>query len=574
MNKKGFTLTELLAVITILAIILLIVFPVTKNAINKSRENAYEVQVNQIVEQTHRWAADNNNLLPDIDSKQTYYVTLSELINGGYIKNSEDGKLYDPRDNSEMNGCVVIKYSSNYNQYIYYYNEVCDNYYTDAPTITFINNNEDYNGWFNKNFFVNIEVTNAEGYDYCISNEACSPKTYYQGTDGYAQITEQGNNYICVQASNNVGTSETCSDLYKLDTSSPIINVSNIDVNLVVGDRITISDYFNVEFSSFSGEGDIACNYRDDWDVYQVGFEEYAEFFSSGVYTVTCTATGVNGKESSKSIDVTVVEYMLLAPTLSIENDVLYITASESGGSNIHYANIIIDDTNVGSFELDEFTRSLEYDLSYLENGEHIIEVYVSTEGVDGTIYSDSSKITYTKSDTMLEIICDGGCSCDGGIYTSVQSGTTWSNWSYNEYTVLENVDGYVYFRYSDCCDPSYLLDESGNKVLYDSLVVPGKYYYSGNDNNCGCEDSDDNGICDDEETCTDINSNGVCDSEEGCEDINNDGKCDCNNITGEWCDGLGDTESNDCYYECTEDCSANHGSEEYCSTECTRICN
>ena len=40
MNKKGFTLVELLAVIVILAIIALIATPIVINVVNESRENA------------------------------------------------------------------------------------------------------------------------------------------------------------------------------------------------------------------------------------------------------------------------------------------------------------------------------------------------------------------------------------------------------------------------------------------------------------------------------------------------------------------------------------------------------
>ena len=111
--KKGFTLVELLAVIIILGVIAIIAVPTVYKVVKDSKNDLYEEQVAQIEGAAKRWAVDNA-------SGDTYTVSITDLINEGYVENKD---LYDPRDNTKMNGCVKINYSSSYKQYTYTYQE-------------------------------------------------------------------------------------------------------------------------------------------------------------------------------------------------------------------------------------------------------------------------------------------------------------------------------------------------------------------------------------------------------------------------------------------------------------------
>ena len=123
--KKGFTLIELLSVIALLAVVSLIAYPIISGSIQNSKERAYEEQKKMIVEAAKTWGVYNTDKLPDIDSSDTYSLGLPELITGGYIVDTENGVLKNPIDNTDMTGCVKIYYSSNFNQYIYEYDESC-----------------------------------------------------------------------------------------------------------------------------------------------------------------------------------------------------------------------------------------------------------------------------------------------------------------------------------------------------------------------------------------------------------------------------------------------------------------
>lgn len=117
MNKKAFTLVELLAVIIILGIIALIAVPTVFKIIDSSKDELYNDQIVQIENAAKRWTVENAY------EEKSYKVTINELISGGYLEGTKNNKVLDPRDKSEMTGCVIIDYETNTNQYTYKYSD-------------------------------------------------------------------------------------------------------------------------------------------------------------------------------------------------------------------------------------------------------------------------------------------------------------------------------------------------------------------------------------------------------------------------------------------------------------------
>ena len=111
-NKLGFTLAELLAVITILGVIALIVFPAVNKAIKNSKEKSYNQQVESILNSAENWTTENMSQLSDTSDN---YITIGELQQSGYL---EAKRVINPITDEEMNGCIVIKYDKNYSQYV------------------------------------------------------------------------------------------------------------------------------------------------------------------------------------------------------------------------------------------------------------------------------------------------------------------------------------------------------------------------------------------------------------------------------------------------------------------------
>lgn len=109
MNKKGFTLIEILAVITILAILGLVTIPIISNSIEKSKKKAYRETINSIIESTKIYRANNDyeavtNELIDVTGALIEYEHKDQILSG-YIK-YENG-IYTITDIKNEHFCAI-----------------------------------------------------------------------------------------------------------------------------------------------------------------------------------------------------------------------------------------------------------------------------------------------------------------------------------------------------------------------------------------------------------------------------------------------------------------------------------
>ena len=121
MNKKGFTLVELLAVIVVLAIILAIAVPTISKIIETSQTNAFKTNEKMVVKATKTYIGTNESLLPT-NIGETREVTLDTLKSSGYINSiiAPDDKV------TECDGYVIVTKINNGNyEYTPYLN--CEN---------------------------------------------------------------------------------------------------------------------------------------------------------------------------------------------------------------------------------------------------------------------------------------------------------------------------------------------------------------------------------------------------------------------------------------------------------------
>lgn len=85
MNKKGFTLAELLGVIVVLGILLLLVVPNVINNIRNSKQSLYDAQINHIKLALQNWKEENPTLLPN--DGEIIYLTIGQLKRLNYLEN-------------------------------------------------------------------------------------------------------------------------------------------------------------------------------------------------------------------------------------------------------------------------------------------------------------------------------------------------------------------------------------------------------------------------------------------------------------------------------------------------------
>ena len=111
MNKKGFTLVELLAVIVIMALLALITTTSITKIIGDSKTKLSTAQIDLIKSAAEIWGADNINKLPKVN--ECSYITLKDLINQGLV----DSSIIDPKDNKSISDNLKIKISNTLTEY-------------------------------------------------------------------------------------------------------------------------------------------------------------------------------------------------------------------------------------------------------------------------------------------------------------------------------------------------------------------------------------------------------------------------------------------------------------------------
>ena len=107
MKKNGFTLTEVIAVIVILSVIILMAVPAYLGITETLRNNQYDNKVKQISTKATEWATDNN-----ITEDTT--ITIARLVDDGYVdmddETSDDKRVINPLNNESME-CYHVEIS-------------------------------------------------------------------------------------------------------------------------------------------------------------------------------------------------------------------------------------------------------------------------------------------------------------------------------------------------------------------------------------------------------------------------------------------------------------------------------
>ena len=117
MNKKGFTLVELLGVIVILGIIATITVPLIQRTIIENTEEAYNDQVTSFERAAKNYVASDVYNMTNCQTK-ICTVSLKELQEKGYL---QSGDIVNPitDENFDMDNVVDITYDGDTFSYNY-----------------------------------------------------------------------------------------------------------------------------------------------------------------------------------------------------------------------------------------------------------------------------------------------------------------------------------------------------------------------------------------------------------------------------------------------------------------------
>lgn len=250
MKKNGFTLVELLAVIVILGVLSMIVFPATTKIIKKAREDSYNVQVSDIITASKKWIMENSE---SIDNYETNNInlTLTTLKQEGYLKNTF---VKNSKSKKYMAGCVVIKYENNAFKYEYKNKDTNYSKLTNENIISI--ENEEMTGCNERKGFIYTYSKDGNNYSKNISTNNTNTSAYetLKGKVGTNDVS-----YIYKGLS--------VSNYLKFENSVDIWRVLKFDENNIylvnMGTTVGPNPLDNINFSNSNLKSTIATNLTD-----------------------------------------------------------------------------------------------------------------------------------------------------------------------------------------------------------------------------------------------------------------------------------------------------------------------
>ena len=297
MNKKGFTLTELIAVIVILALLIGLSTTVFVGVKNNVLEKELDNTISYIETKAEEYAKSTSIIT----------VTVEELIKQGYLTSDDGISIYNPVTKESMN-CHLVNVEYKNGNYVAKYdaekdlmlaNGKCDTYEASSALKIEACDNDGCSDkeWYNQN--VTLKIKRNDG---AILNGG-NVKYYWQGTDGYSgtskeittKIKENTYNTVLYKAVVNYEEGEkavvgTATKAIKIDREKPIIkSVSLANENAWTSENKKLT----VEYTDNNGSGvygiyigDIECNNLSIEDYTKVSTNTYKTNLGNGTYNI------------------------------------------------------------------------------------------------------------------------------------------------------------------------------------------------------------------------------------------------------------------------------------------------
>lgn len=388
-SKKGFTLVELLAVIVVLGIVVSIGIYTITNAIRKTRENGYQVTINEIENTANDYLLENSGKLFFIsnnDGTEYQCITIQQLIDAGYFKNDITNSLISKDTNVNIDDYVIVNRNVS--------TKVVNN-------INFVNNGNDYkkcgiaintnsdivftitpSEWSNNNKTVTIEYKLRD-------NRFNDYRYYYKYGDNHETEVDSIKTTIDIDSNVSIQALIKSSD-------GTVIKNKTINENQIKIDITNPNVNYSVEAGQYSTEKDVTITASDS----QSGID----YMNVKVYKDDTLVTDKsNYKENSYIVE------MNSGGNWKIETEVF----DKAGNKNTKTAEYIIS------------TKFSENDFKYTGNYE-----FINEDDDNWYIKFLSSGVLTVSSNFQIEAFLVGGGGAGGtGVKGTMgtYNGNTWS---------------------------------------------------------------------------------------------------------------------------------------------------
>lgn len=118
MNKKGFTLVELLAVLVLISLLMGLAIPGINRINNNMKKKSYNQKIKLIESAAELWGQDNKTRLQadncSSEISKCKKITIAGLIKENYLdSDNNSGKYINPKNDKDMKDCIVFVYKQN-----------------------------------------------------------------------------------------------------------------------------------------------------------------------------------------------------------------------------------------------------------------------------------------------------------------------------------------------------------------------------------------------------------------------------------------------------------------------------
>ena len=112
--KKGFTLVEMLAVITLLGLLALVVIPASEAIIKNSKNDSYNIQIQNIKNAMKNYASSNAFNMPTVNGDYVE-LTLGDLKREGFLEK----EFINPKNEKCFSNDILLRITRVKNNYKY-----------------------------------------------------------------------------------------------------------------------------------------------------------------------------------------------------------------------------------------------------------------------------------------------------------------------------------------------------------------------------------------------------------------------------------------------------------------------
>ena len=292
MKNKGFTLAEMLGVITILAILGLLIFPIVDKSIKDGKKDLYNVQIGNIEQGAKDWVSDNIFIAPSTNGEKMK-LTLYQLKQAGKV----DKNITNPIDKFLFPNDMIIEITKEFSDYkvdlltdtgvqteLKKYSPYTPTLKLNGNEVVYLEYSHTNPQTYNDPF---VTATSSEGYS--ITSEVT-----YEIFDSYGNVmlreagissNQIGIYYIYYDVESHDIKARVIRTVIVKDTKPPVISLPS---------TTTITTSQTASYNLLTG-----VTASDESEVSEIRADRTSLPSVAGTYTVTYTATDTHGNASS-----------------------------------------------------------------------------------------------------------------------------------------------------------------------------------------------------------------------------------------------------------------------------------